>query len=419
MRALVSNSLRLSGARVTSSRPRPPSFVRTIRFRLSVWYSSLLLVFGVAFIVALNVTARFDSQPLYQIEGVEWQPVSTRPGGLVNFEGELTLREVEDTYRTENLERLQRLSIVAVVGLAIASGVAGYVLSGMLLRPIRDITEVAAQITGSNLGRRINHQGPDDELKALADTFDSMIGRIEESFDNQRQFVQDASHELRTPLAAMRTNIEVAEMDDTITPDEMTNLLSIFKSQTERLTRLSDDLLLLTTSGSTTLEPEPTDVGPVVEEVVRQLSPVAMLKDINLQTEAPPATFAMASGDLLFRCVLNLVDNAIKYSTPGSTVRVKVRHDTARTIIEVADNGPGIAADDLQRIFDRFYRVDKGRSRRQGGSGLGLAIVQEIMHSMNGTVSATSVEGHGATFTLALPMAAKPSDPVREPVFID
>jgi len=126
------------------------------------------------------------------------------PAMLVNQAG--------DEFRTENLNRLRTWSIVAGFGLAIVSGFGGFALSGILLRPVRDITDVASEISASNLSQRINHEGPDDELKNLADTFDSMIDRIERGFESQRRFVQDASHELRTPLAAIRTNIEVAEM---------------------------------------------------------------------------------------------------------------------------------------------------------------------------------------------------------------
>ncbi len=374
---------------------------RTIRFRLTIWYSSLLLVFGAAFVVSLNITARAN-QPDIFIDGVTYEEVA-RPGRAINIPREITISDWERSVYADNLERLQRLSLIAIIGLAIASGVGGYILSGMLLRPIRDITDVAASIGVSNLGQRINHEGPDDELKALADTFDLMIARIEESFENQRQFVQDASHELRTPLAALRANIEVAEMDETISIEEYQELLEIVKTQTERLTRLTDDLMLLTTTEREVPEPEAVDVDAVANEVVRQLSPVAAKKEITIDVEGIRGVEATANSDLLYRSVFNLVDNAIKYSTPGSHVKVRSGTANGKAQIHVVDNGPGIAPGDLSRIFDRFYRVDKGRGRRQGGAGLGLAIVKELMRSMNGSVSASSVEGQGATFTLTLP----------------
>ncbi|MCL6645723.1 MAG: HAMP domain-containing protein, partial [Dehalococcoidia bacterium] len=231
---------------------RLPPFFRSIRFRLTVWYSSLLLVFGVAFVVALNLAVRLDQPPVFELSrssDVVYTPVRAGPAQaiIVPIETEsYTLREVEDGIYSHSLDRLQYWSLVSVVGLALSSGIGGYVLSGVLLRPVRDITQAASEIGATNLSRRINYQGPRDELWALAETFDSMIGRLEASFERQRQFVQDASHELRTPLAAIRTNIEVTEMDPDATLEEYRELVATIKSQTERLTRLSEDLLLLT-----------------------------------------------------------------------------------------------------------------------------------------------------------------------------
>lgn len=389
-----------------------PAFTRTVRFRLTVWYSSLLLVFGVAFVVALNLAARLDQPTLFEIQGVrvDGMEVSTNrgPGGAIRASpGTVTLdvllKEAETQIYSDNLDRLRNWSLIAVVGLALASGVGGYVLSGMMLRPVREITEAASEITASNLGRRINHQGPKDELWALAQTFDSMVDRLEHSFDRQRQFVQDASHELRTPLAAIRTNIEVVEMDPEVSPEEYRELLETVKSQTARLTRLSEDLLLLTFDNRDQLESEPVRVAAVTAEVHRQLLPLAATRHVSLQLESAGEVEVSTNADLLYRCVFNLVDNAIKYSGERSVVAIRTRAEGTEAVIDVADNGPGIASDDLEHIFDRFYRVDKGRSRREGGTGLGLAIVQELVAAIGGSVNVESTVGVGTTFTIRLP----------------
>jgi signal transduction histidine kinase len=278
----------------------------------------------------------------------------------------------------------------------------------MMLRPVRDITEVASEISATNLSRRINHQGPDDELKLLADTFDSMIGRLETSFDQQRQFVQDASHELRTPLAAIRMNIEVAEMDPEVSGDDYRVLLETVKTQTDRLTRLSEDLLLLSTNGHEAFEPEPVDTRALVREVVSQLEPLAAARKVSFALNAAPGVEALASSDTLYRCVFNIVDNAIKYSGEGARVTISSRREGDCAVIEVRDTGPGIAPDEVAHVFDRFYRVDKGRSRRQGGAGLGLAIVREMVQAMHGDVSLHSTPGEGSIFTIRVPLAAFP-----------
>ncbi|WP_322795439.1 sensor histidine kinase, partial [Tepidiforma sp.] len=221
----------------------------------------------------------------------------------------------------------------------------------------------------------------------------------------QRRFVQDASHELRTPLAAIRTNIEVTEMDPEASIEEYRELVSTIKAQTERLTRLSEDLLLLTNGDSSRIEREPTDLSEVAAEVVQQLQPLASQRGVALARELQPVPEVLANPDLLYRCVLNLVDNAIKYSGEGSTVQVRTGTRDGKVYAEVEDNGPGIPPEALPHVFDRFYRVDKGRSRREGGTGLGLAIVRELVEGMGGQVWVTSEPGRGSTFGVTFPQA--------------
>lgn len=410
---------RPSGVRGTFSRLRLPPFARTVRFRLTVWYASLLLVFGVAFVIALNVAVRVDRSPVLvpdfstaRVDDIAYRPVAGGPGQAVEttrFQPVVTLsvllREAEGEINSSNLDRLQTWSILAVVGLALASGVGGYVLSGVMLRPVRDITSVAAEITSSSLGRRINYQGPEDEMKDLADTFDSMISRLERAFESQRRFVQDASHELRTPLAAIRTNIEVFEMEETASVDEYRELLETVKAQTRRLARLSDDLMLLTTSEDAELELSTVDTVSLAHDVLDQLHPLAEQRHVALALEAEGRPQAWAAPDLLYRCVSNLVDNAIKYSGNDATVTVRARQAGARVEIAVADTGPGIPPADRLHIFDRFYRVDKGRARREGGSGLGLAIVRELCEAMQGDVRVDGNDGRGSVFTISLDAA--------------
>lgn len=395
-----------------------PQFTKTVRFRLTVWYSSLLLVFGVAFVVALNIAVRLDQPDVvtYQsINEIEWQPVRNGPGQAISgftpvVTPRLILQQAEDQIYSDNLIRLRNWSLLAVVGLALASGVGGYVFSGMMLRPVRDITKVASEISATNLSRRINHQGPRDELWALAQTFDSMIDRIQTSFARQRQFVQDASHELRTPLAAIRTNIEVTEMDPDATPEEYRTLLETVKSQTERLTRLSEDLLFLSSEDGESPDHEPVAVDAITREVVRQLASLAASRNVTLEAVPVAGLEIDVNADLLYRSLSNLVDNAIKYAGEGSHVLITPTVGATTIDFEVSDNGVGIPEADVQRIFDRFYRVDRGRSRREGGSGLGLAIVQEVVRSLGGTVSVRSQLGAGTTFTITVPRG-EPQEP--------
>jgi signal transduction histidine kinase len=405
--------------RATSFRPRPPAFTRTVRFRLSVWYSSLLLVFGIAFVVALNVALRMDrpNEPEQVIDRIGIQDVQfvampEGPGQAVSSERPVVtlsvlLRDAQTHLNDDTLNRLQTWSILAVFSLAIASGIGGYIMSGVMLRPVRDITRVASSISATNLNERINHQGPDDELKDLADTFDLMISRLETSFESQRRFIQYASHELRTPLAAIRTNIEVTEMDPEVSPEEYRELLDTVKAQTNRLTHLSDDLLLLTSTESDPPEMVSVEAVAVCRDALTQLEGLAERNNIALRMEGPGTAMVTGHPELLYRCVFNLVDNAIKYSGEGSNVTVRVSQPGAQTLIEVTDTGPGIPEQYWDRVFDRFFRVDKSLSRKSGGSGLGLAIVKEVVEMMDGTVTLRSEANVGTSFLLTLPSASQ------------
>ncbi len=389
-----------------------------MRFRLTLWYSALLLLLGLAFVVSLNVAARLDKPDEQRVlaemdkDGdTGWRAVE----GAASADGEageaspsapvLLAAEMGSEFHSENLDRLRTWSIVAVIGLTIASGAGGYALSGFLLRPVRDITQVASEIGAGNLSRRINHHGPDDELKGLADAFDSMIARIEGGFETQRRFVQDASHELRTPLAAIRMNIEVAELERGADGGEA-QLLETVKAQTDRLTRLSDDLLLLTSpeAAAAPLDPpERVDLRALAAAAAAELEPLAARAAVRLRVAGGPPHEALAAAAPLYRCALNLIDNAVKHSGAGAEVDIEAGADGEDAWLRVRDTGPGIPEADLPHVFERFYRVD--RSRAGGGAGLGLAIVRALMDSMGGSVTAASEAGAGATFTLRLPRA--------------
>ena len=392
-----------------------------MRFRLTLWYSALLLLLGLAFVVSLNVAARLDKPDEQRVlaemdmdEDTGWRAVdgaSAADGGEASPAAPARLaEEMGSEFHSENLDRLRLWSIVAVIGLTLASGMGGYALSGFLLRPVRDITQVASEIGAGNLSRRINHRGPDDELKGLADTFDSMIGRIESGFDTQRRFVQDASHELRTPLTAIRTNIELAELELGADGGEerLPGLLETVRAQTDRLARLVADLLLLTSPEATVASPDPperVDVRGLAAAAAAELGPLAARAGVRIGVADGAPREALASADLLYRCALNLIDNAVKHSGEGASVAIDAGADGAEVWLRVRDTGSGIPAEHLPHVFDRFYRVDRSRARGRGGAGLGLAIVRALTESMGGSVEAESTAGEGAAFTLRLPRA--------------
>jgi signal transduction histidine kinase len=368
-----------------------PVFAKTIRFRLTAWYVGLLLLFIIIFIVGLNITMSHTVSAIQRAE----EPVAGRP---------LTQLEIVHLVRSENLELLRNYSLIGIASLLILAAGGSYLLSGRMLKPVDQVASLAARISSTNLKERINRQGPADEVKRLADTFDDMLERLESAFESQKQFIQDASHELRTPIAIAQANIEVAEMEGKATARDYRRLMDVLKMSLERMNRLSDNLLLLSNGEQTQIKQTVVDIPPLLDEVVVEAGARAAAADVKLELELTPDDIrTLGDAFRLKQAIINLVDNAIKYNRPGGSVRVTAEADESRLVIRVQDSGIGIPHVDQQRIFDRFYRVDKSRSRAQGGSGLGLAIVKKIVEDHGGTISVESTPREGSTFTIGLP----------------
>lgn len=286
-----------------------------------------------------------------------------------------------------------------------AAAALGYMLAGRALQPVSRITSLASEIDGDDLHERLNLDLPHDEIGRLASTFDSMLGRIDQAFQRQKQFTGDAAHELRTPLALMRSQIDLA-VSQGETPEDFRDALNALDGDVGRMTALVGTLLSLARAdaGELHLNRDTFDLADVAEDVVEQLQPIAEENGLTLTTQFAP-TQVEADADMLIQVLVNLLDNAIKNTPTGGTITVETRIDHGRALLIVRDTGIGIPAEHLDRIFDRFYRVDTGRARSRGGSGLGLAICQSIAHAHGGEIAATSAPGAGSTFTLAIPDA--------------
>jgi signal transduction histidine kinase len=268
---------------------------------------------------------------------------------------------------------------------------------------------VARDIQATDLSRRIELPGPDDELKQLADTFDAMLARLDAAFAAQRQFVADASHELRNPLAIIRTNVDVALADPHADPDELRHTITVVKRASDRMARLVDDLLALARRQEPILEHEPVDLGAAVAEASDDFVVPAAARQIVLDRAIAPDVVVTGDRDALKRAVANLLENAVRLAPARSRIRLATGSEGDRAWIAVADEGPGIAPEDQDRVFDRFWRADKARSRADGGTGLGLAIVRQIAESHGGQVRLQSKPGVGSSFVIWLPVAATPS----------
>jgi len=369
-----------------------PIFLKTIRFRLTLWYSGILVVLMLVLLAGINL-AMVGSRPSVP------EPPTGFPGGDPSW------RETFAQERDRSLTNLRNYSLIGVGAILIVGAVGGYVISGMMLKPIDRVSSLAARISHTNLRERINHEGPQDEVKRLADTFDDMLGRLDSAFQSQKQFIQDASHELKTPIATAQTNIEVLEMDQTATVEDYKHTTEIVKRSLDRLNFLSQGLLLLSQGSQPQNGWAGMDLTSLINEVVTEAQPAATSARVSLEAADVPRDLKVKGDAIGIKQVItNLVDNAIKYNRPQGTVLVSARTEGPSAVVEVKDTGIGIAATEQQHIFDRFYRVDKSRSRSQGGSGLGLAIVRKIVEEHGGTVSVESNPGEGSTFRVALPL---------------
>jgi signal transduction histidine kinase len=323
----------------------------------------------------------------------------------------------------QQLQSLLVTLLLAIPATLLLSAAGGYWLAARAMRPVRLITRAANEIGASELGRRLNLRSS-DELGELALTFDRMLDRLEAAFKRQRQFTTDAGHELRTPLTIVGLEVERG-LDGRRTPEEYRRALAIIEAENEQMSHLVNDLLVLARADSeqALVRHEEVDPSDLALAVVERMGPLARARGIELSTGELPELKVIGDRLYLGRMLTNLVENAIKYSS-GSKKQVRVCVETGGTNeeeawVRVSDNGPGIAAEHLPFLFDRFYRVDKARTAAQdgscdevevGGSGLGLSIVQWVAQAHGGQVLVESEPGIGSTFEVRLPLASGAGD---------
>jgi len=302
---------------------------------------------------------------------------------------------------------MAELGAVLAFGLPLAvalSAAGGYLIANRSLSPMSQIAARARQITAESLGGRLPVPNPYDELGQLATVFNATLARLENSFAELRRFTADASHELRTPLTALRAVGEAALRPDAGDPKSLREALSSMLEETRRLSDLVDALLLLARADTSGVSPslEQVDFTGLVNEVRETLLVLAEEKDQQIETTAEKVT-VRADPELLRLALLNLVHNAIRYSAEGLMISLRVRRQEANAVAEVIDQGPGVAPEHQQKIFERFYRVDKARSRASGGAGLGLAIARWAIERQGGHIELESQPGRGSLFRIVMP----------------
>jgi len=311
------------------------------------------------------------------------------------------LKPIDEAF--ENLRQILLAGVPLIVALA---SLGGWLLARGSLQPVANITQAARQISAQGLAQRIPVRGVRDELDELALTFNEMLGRLQRSFEQARNFSIDAAHELRTPLTAMRGETEVALLKNS-SGEEMRRVLRSNLEEINRITAIVNDLLTVAQGEAGTLElrHEVVSLSDLAGNLVETVQVLAEDKGVKLDARIEPGVSVKGDSLRLSQLLLNLLDNAIKHSSPGQTVLVKLEKDGPSPLLRVEDSGAGIAESDIPRIFDRFFRTDRSRSRQVPGSGLGLSISKWIVDAHGGSINVDSRLGAGSVFTVRLPAA--------------
>ncbi|MGH2774210.1 MAG: sensor histidine kinase [Actinomycetota bacterium] len=383
-----------------------PEWMRSARVRLAVLYSASLFVIGGLLLASIYfaLSSSIEDEPMSEQFVVVRNPIEPTQPQLVRAQ------DFERAVIDNALRLLKTYSFLALGVLFIVSLGVGWVVAGRLLAPIDRITDVARRIQATDLSGRISLVGPEDELKRLADTFDSMLERLDAAFVAQRRFIADASHELRNPLAVIRTNLDVVMSDPNADESALRDTSAVVRRATERMSKMVDDLLALARLESPQQLDERVDIGEVANEIAEEFTAVARSHDVALRRSISTGIFVAGDRYALKRALANLAQNALRYAPADSSITIAAGTKDGWVWTAVEDQGPGIAPEHRNQVFERFWRVDKSRSRTLGGSGLGLSIVQQVAQAHSGLVKLSSEVGRGSTFVIWIPALGNDGD---------
>ena len=391
-------------------RPVPPfPWLRpTIRIRLTLLYGGMFLIAGILllsiiYLLAAQALNVGSDLPFKIVEGKVTSDICNLPGQASPSEFNNAMNACVNEQRRHALDSLLSRSLLALLGLAVIAFAFGYAMAGRVLSPLGRITRTARAVAGSDLSRRIELDGPDDELKELADTFDDMLERLQRAFTAQQRFVGNASHELRTPLAINRTLLEV-HLSDPNEPMELQQLGKTLLATNERSEQLVEGLLLLARSDNQVVERGPVDLAEVAEQAVDQVHGEAESKGVLIRGEQKPAV-VQGNGVLLERIALNLVQNAVRYNIAEDgwvEVTTDVQHGQA--VLVVSNTGPVVPAYEIDNLFEPFRRLRTERTGSDKGVGLGLSIVRSVARAHGGHIYAQPREGGGLVMRVTLPI---------------
>ena len=367
---------------------------RSARLRLTLLYSGMFLALGTAIVVVIFLVGSHGTVIGSSSVAVA-TPASAQQPPVVH--------DVVSQQHSADVDRLVAASWVTLAATAVVAAVLGWFLAGRVLRPLRKMTTAAQTISAGNLHERLALAGPDDEFKQLGDTFDDLLGRLEASFAAQRRFVANAAHELRTPLTVERTVLQVALADPDASAASLRAACEELLASGRDHQRLLDSLLTLATSERGLQRREPIGLAAVAEAVLESSRPEIEQRSLTITAELQPTTIY---GDraLIESLVANLVDNAIRYNEPGGRLVVRTSTDAGHAVLAVANSGPRVGPDDIERLFEPFRRLTTDRTTSDGHHGLGLSIVRAVATAHRATVSATPEPDGGLAIAVTFPV---------------
>ena len=386
----------------------------TLRMRLALWSAVLLLGTSLVLVLFINLVARASLPrvivaPLIATPPTVLPPASAGPITPVPFEAPKTdpqLMVKGLAIQQVQQGALRQILLISVGGilLILALGSLGiYWLSGHALHPVRELAWWVSHVDMHTLNKRFVLEGPEDDVKRLADAFNRLLDRLERSLEQQKRFVSDAAHELRTPLATLRATIEAVRSDPTATLKAYQEMSETLEKTLGRLERLTESLLILAWNEQQAVREE-VFLWPMLEDVLLDMEPLAKAQAIHLHLKGDPEVVIRGDNALLVVVFRNLIENAIRYNRAGGTVTIHLAREPCWATITVEDTGIGIPEEEIAHIFDRFYRGQSARSLHQHGTGLGLALVAHIVHLHGGEIHVESTPSVGSTFTVRLPL---------------
>jgi signal transduction histidine kinase len=384
---------------------------KTIRFQLTLINSLIIFLFTGTLVLSFNVYANsyLNADPVFRrIASLPAAPnlpanntfTFVLPAKFedLQMEERRRIREI----RLNDLRQIQELSLLSLLPIALLSFVFGYFLAGKLLQPLHELKQEINKIEAEDLGHSIAVHA-EDEVGEIIQSFNQMSQRLKTSFESQARFVQDAAHELRTPLTIMQTNLDTVLDDPDASKQELRDGMADALAAMQDARRLTNNLLELAEPAK--IAKQAIDIDEIIAKQINSLRSLAESANVNIEFKPSKHKLTILGDSLIERAIYNLIENAIKYSaqTPSANVSVSSYKQKDKAVIEVEDNGPGIALEHQSKIFDRFYRIDPSRNKQSGGFGLGLAIVKKVISEHNGTIALESEPGK-TKFSVTIPL---------------